>query len=294
MPGRIFEAKVDKLLTVIFTAIDFNLDLVSGLAATITTQLRDEDGAAAEAVTVTEQGTSGFYEASFTPTRSKATGHTYLLRYRRPPGTNEGIDEDTILVFPSVSVSGITGNFLTTLASVKEHMKITTTAEDAYLTNLIARVSRIIEARRDVNIVEQSYQEIRDGNGRDTMSLRHRPVSAVAALYESLDQTWDSTTQIAAADFLIDGRLGRIHLKGGRFDLAFQNVRADYTAGFATIPLKYEHAANVIVSMEFNRRRNADMASWSLKDGSVTKRVGQEQYGRVLAGLGVSISREVA
>lgn len=294
MPGRIFEVKAGVELTVIFTAIDFAMDLVSGLAGTIIKQLRDENGAASEAVTIEEQGASGFYEARFTPLLSRDTGYTYLLRVRRPPGTNEAIDEFTIRSFPSISVSAVTGLFLTTLASVKEHMKITNTAEDAYLTNLIARVSRIIEARRDVNVVEQSYQEIRDGNGRSTILLRNRPVSAVAALYESSNQTWDSTTLIAADDFLIDDRLGRIHLKGGLFGADFQNVRADYTAGYPTIPFKYEHAANVIVSMEFNRRRNADMASWSLKDGSVTKRVGQEQYGKILAGLGVSISREVA
>lgn len=272
--SRIYDAKKNEPLTIIFTQIDpITSALVTGQAGSITTQLRDDDGAASEAVVVTEQGTSGFYEATFTPTKSVATGKPYLLRITSPaPPTDGAILEYNIRVFPTIAVSGVVGAFLTTLANVKEYDDSLGSGNDAVLTSMIARISALIEQRFDGRIVEATYQEIKDGNNRTVMVPKHRPISTFTTLHISADQTWDATTLVASTDLIVDSITPRVHLKGGRaFTIGFQNVRMVYTAGFATIPLEVEDYAIRKVIEAFKKRRTLGITSISLKDGSITR-----------------------
>src|SRR6266581_682715 len=110
-------------------------NLVSGLSNAIGVDLRDEDGAAIEVPVISEQASSGFYEAHFTPTKGRNTGYAYLLRLRAPTPQTDGAHlEYSIRSFPSITISGVTGAFLTDLASVKELAGSTPVADDALLT----------------------------------------------------------------------------------------------------------------------------------------------------------------
>ena len=271
----IFDVKAGTELTIIFQALDFAGNFVSGVTDHVAT-LRDEDGAASEAVAVDEQGTSGFYEARITPTKSAAQGFNYFLRLKMGTGTNGAISQDIIRSFPSISVSAVTGSFLTTLANLKEYGEISGTAQDALLTNLIARVSRLIEARIDEKIVSTIYQEILDAPHHEVLQLRHAPLdppvkATVTAVYVSRDQTWDASTLVAAADYLVDPIDAEIFRKGTVWRRGFQNVRVDYTAGYSSIPLDIEQLAIEITLRTYKSRKNIEVSSQSLKDGSITK-----------------------
>ena len=64
--SRIFEAQANVQIEIPFSQINLQSVLVSGLAGTITTELYDEDGLAAETVTIAEKGTLGVFTHSAT------------------------------------------------------------------------------------------------------------------------------------------------------------------------------------------------------------------------------------
>lgn len=295
MAGRVFEAQQDSELTIIFTQIDIASALVSGEAGNITSQLRDEDGAASESVTITEQGTSGFYEANITPTKSSPTGHSYLLRMVSPsPATDGAILEYEIVVFPTLAVAQVGGTLFTTLANVKEYLDITGTGDDTLLSNLIARATRFLQDHFGRQILQATYTEFYDGRGSPQIMVREWPIVTVTSLHESIEQTWDASTLIAAGDYLIDLRLGRVRLKAGIFFPSFQGVRLIYDGGYATVPHSIEHATIEAVARIYRRRLNPDVVSWSLKDGAIARRVVGDLFKELRGDLSPWLSSAVA
>ena len=256
-----------------FSCIDGNGALLSGQAASLqsASMLRDQDGAASEPVTVTEQGTSGIYEAHFTPTRSAELGHAYLLRITHPAASDGAITEYRVRVFAQLAVTPTTGTYLTTLANVKEMRGITGAQQDAVLTALIARVSTMIESRAG-RIMQTSWQEIRDGNGTSRMVLRHRPVISVAAVYMSEEQVWDSSTLLAATAYKVDREAGILYRRnGGYLGATPQDVRIDYDSGYGAVPLDVEHYAIKKVLEFFDQKDQLGITTITLKDGSITR-----------------------
>lgn len=293
----IHEAKKGEEKTILFALIDTASppNLISGQAANVGVQLRDEDGAASEVVTIQEQGTSGWYEARFSPSKGKDSGFAYALSLQSPVLTTDGaLLLEIIYSRPSVSYSGISGAFLTTLANVKQFLEITESSKDALLTNLIARVTRIFEAWCDRRFAQAAYQEIHDGSGRDYLMLRNDPSTLLSAVYESRDQVWDATTQIALANLILDKDISRVILKSGVFAEGRQNVRVDHTAGYAIIPADVEQLAIEMVSRTFQNRKDLNVVSLSLKDGSVTKRLASRFAGELLEDLAPYVRRRAA
>jgi hypothetical protein len=271
---RVYEAQVSSPITFLFSLIDGSGNLVSGEAANVAVALRDEDGAAAETVTITEQGSSGYYEATFTPTKGASTGASYLLQLTSPAGTDGAIIQYPIRVYSSITpVSPVSGSYLTTLAHLKQMLGIpdATTTYDDLLTNVIARMSRMIEGALGVPIVEASYQEISDGKGSAVHVLRRKPVTDVTAVYMGSDDTWDSTTLVDPTNYSVDANLPRIVLRSGVFPWGMLNVRVDYTAGYSTIPLDVEgYCLKKCVEL-WNQRQQLGLTSISLKDGSISR-----------------------
>ena len=174
------------------------------------------------------------------------------------------------------TLSGGTG--LTTLAAVKEYLGITGTTSDALLTNLIVRISRLLEAIWGQRIGLASYDEKRNGlNSQDL--LTRRPIVSITSLYQSLDQVWDSSSLINPADYLWDSETGIIHLKaGGWFLKGFRNVRIVYDAGFDPIPPDIEQIAIRAVAREYRNKDAVGIISMSLKDGSFTKSKAEQLF----------------
>ena len=269
--ARIFDAQANVQIEIPFSLMDLDSNLVSGEAGNVVTELYDEDGAAAESVVIAEKDALGVYEARLTPTKSKVTGHIYLLRIISPTDTG-AILEYPLQVYPSIAVSSVVGAFLTTLANVKEVRNITVTTHDAVLTSLIARISTLIESRIGDVFQQLSYQEIQNGSGTVLFRFYHRPVVSVTTMHISSDQVWDSATLIDSTAYVIDLDAGLLYLKDGSgFTRGFQNIRADYTAGYAAVPLDVEHYAIEKILSFFDQREQLGLTSVSLKDGSFTK-----------------------
>lgn len=253
---------------------------LTGQAATITKALRTSGGAAAEAVAIAEQGGSGYYEATFTPLTGAATGHPYLLRIQEPvtaPSTTmERVLEYAIQVFDSISVTPIGGSYFTTLANVREFLGGGGTGEDALLANLIARATVEMQTWMDRALFQATFTEYYDGNAGPTVIVNERPIVSVTSLHDSLDQTWDATTVIAAADFAYDRNpslrnTGQVYRRYGvPFYAGFQNVRVVYVGGYSTVPLDIEEVCIERVAQAFERRSSMTTASVSLGDGTRT------------------------
>jgi hypothetical protein len=268
------EAGVNQEFTLIFEQLDIAGVLVTGQAGAIGVTLRDEDGAASEGVTIAEQGTDGYYTAKFTPTKSSELGFAYYLRLVSPATvTDEAILNFEIRVRPSVSITAAAGTELTTLANLKEYLRITTSTHDALLASLIVRVSRLLEKEWGYPVKQATYIEQHDGSGMPKLAFRF-PIVTVNNLWQSIDHVFDATTLIASSDYVVKKPSGIIYLKnGGVFFWGFQNVKIDYDAGYAAIPGEIEQIAIEAMARAFRRSEAPDVVSMSLKDGSMTKMV---------------------
>jgi hypothetical protein len=250
--------------------------LLSGVAGSITTSLRVNGAAAAETVTVAEQGSSGFYDFTFTPTvGGSPVGAVYLLHVVPPASSVTSPEDYAIQVFDSISVTPIGGSYFTTLANLREFLFAGAspspgTGADALLANLIARATKEIQTFLHRVGFQNTYTEFKDGRHSDRIHVVERPIVSVTSLHDSLEQTWDATTEIAAADFLIDKVAGRIAKKYGvPFFDGFQNVRAVYVGGWATVPGDVEQACIDLASMKWEARQTLTVSSRTIGDGTV-------------------------
>ncbi len=257
-------------VAVLFDVLDASGNILTGQAALVTKNLRDELGAAAEAVTVVEQGTSGFYKATFTPTKGGSPPETYFLQILEPAGTFGRAHQWTIQSYDAIPVPAGPVSALTTLSALKEALKITTSGDDAYLTNLISRVSAVIKTYTERVLTQTTLTEIHDGLGFSELVLRDGPIISVTSVHESLDQIFDATTLLDAADYVVDTRLARIWRSGYvPFQDWIQSVKVVYVAGYAAIPADLEHRAIVIASREWNLRLAHGVTAKSLGDGNI-------------------------
>jgi hypothetical protein len=233
--------------------------------------LRQGGGQASESVTVTEQGATGFYDITFTPTSGSGVGVPYLLVYREPSGIGamERIEQYSIQVFDSITVTPAVGSYFTTLAALKEFGGWNGSGADALLTNLIARCTAEIQSEINRMGVSNTYTEFFDGHGSAQIRIRERPIALVTSLHESLDQVWDATTLVAAADYASDYVTGRIERKFGvPFLYGFQNIRVVYAGGWPTIPSLIENRCIRACARAFETRMHLGTSSVSLADGS--------------------------
>jgi hypothetical protein len=160
---------------------------------------------------------------------------------------------------------------LTTLANLKEHLKIESgqTGDDTFLTNVVDRVSQFIKRYTGRVLNQTTLTETYDPMGGDSLLLRDWPVISVTSVHESFDHIFDATTLVAAADYYVNLRVGRIIRIGGSWFNHRDCVQVVYSAGYATIPTDLEMVALELCAAKWRKRRNEGLASKSLSDGSV-------------------------
>jgi hypothetical protein len=147
-------------------------------------------------------------------------------------------------------------NDLTTLANVKQWLKITTTNDDALLSILITAASQYIETFCDRDFVQKQYAEVRDGKGTHSMQFANYPVSSVqGVMLGSLaippapaigDPDWPGVGYTFTPTL--------ITLRGYLFWADVANVYLQYTAGYATIPADLVQCANELVGLRYRQR----------------------------------------
>lgn len=268
----IFDVRQGDTIKIPFTLVDFSGNKVSGQAVNVTKELFDEDGVAAEVLSVAESGTTGKYNASFTPTKSAVKGLNYLLRLRGPtPATDGSVIEHTVTSFPVIVFSGVAGPQLTTLSNLKAYLSEVGTANDALLSRLIQVASDAIERYCNRKFASATYVQLFDGTGTGVLVLRQKPLGSSAAITVleggSAITVGDDPSADPAPDLLSYAESGMLVRPFGTFIRLRRFYKVTYPAGFATIPAPVEQAAIDLASLYFREKDRV---------GLNTKNIGQQ------------------
>jgi hypothetical protein len=134
---------------------------------------------------------------------------------------------------------------LTTVANVKgwRNPPVATDGDDPKLKRVITALSGTILQDLNRQLLSTAYTETRDGDGSRTLLLEQWPVSAVASV--QLDggrtiippSTSADPTNAGWSGWVIDTPagtpvIGKLTLRGFRFNRGLQNVQIQYTAGY--------------------------------------------------------------
>lgn len=138
---------------------------------------------------------------------------------------------------------------LTSLATVKEYLSITSATHDVLLTRIVANVSAAIQAWLDRVIAETNYSE-RHCGGWPQLAVRHFPVTAVNSVEVA-------GAALAAGDYELDGPRGMLlRVSSSRpqsWERTAQDIVVDYDAGYVTVPGDLELAATKQAAYEFQK-----------------------------------------
>lgn len=185
-------------------------------------------------------------------------------------------------------------NDLTNLADVKAWLSIATgdTTYDAMLGRLITSCSGFMQAWMNNPIIQASYTEFYNGNGKTAQFLRNGPVTAVAAV------TINGVTVPLAPALTPGASQGtgfsfddlQVYLTGWEFCRGYRNVQVTYTAGYATVPFELAQGCIEVVADKFQKRTrigqvsktlNGEVVAFSLKDVPAEVLTIMQQYRRV-------------
>lgn len=116
---------------------------------------------------------------------------------------------------------------IVTLNDMKSFLGIpsTQTGKDTLLENLLDSYNDMIEDYLGVTCINSSYTEVYDGDGADTLFVKHYPIVSVTSL--SIDGDI-----ISSSDYKIYSKEGYIRYTEGVFTKDFKNVSIIYTAGY--------------------------------------------------------------
>lgn len=150
---------------------------------------------------------------------------------------------------------------LTTLAAVKSYAGIKSADSDAELTRLIGAASEWVETYLSRPVLSESVSQWRNGHNGAVLVVPFTPITAVSAVVVdglTIPASAVSFTPIA------------IKLDGYRFTAGVQNVRVDYTAGYAAVPADIEQAVIEACTLAYKRRDHLDVSAKSLAGETIS------------------------
>jgi len=150
---------------------------------------------------------------------------------------------------------------LTTLAAVKGYMGLTSSDADTLLSRLISAASAWVETYLSRPVLATSVQQWRNGHNGAVMVVPYTPVTAVSVVMV------DGLTIPASA---VSFTPLAVKLTGYRFTAGIQNVRIDYTAGYATVPPDIEQCVIEACALSFKRKDHLDVSSKSLAGETIS------------------------
>lgn len=148
---------------------------------------------------------------------------------------------------------------LTTLAAVKAYAGVVGSADDAVLSSLITAYSAWVRSYTNRDFTVSDYDIWRSGRGQTLIMLPQTPVVSVTSL------SIDGVSIPAQARF---GTYGyrftpdAIMVDGTEFTHGANNIRIQFSAGFATVPVDIAQAVNEMVGLRYALR---DKQGWSSK-----------------------------
>jgi len=156
---------------------------------------------------------------------------------------------------------------LTTLAKVKQYGQIESVEYDLLLIRMIEAATATIETYCGRKFETQTYTETMDGTGQRKMSLRNVPVTAVASV--TIDGKSIPARPSATGNGFTFTQYD-IRLTGYAFNLGFDNVQVEYTAGFADVPPDVDMAVCEMVSLRHKSLDRLGVTSKTLAGESIS------------------------
>jgi uncharacterized phiE125 gp8 family phage protein len=148
---------------------------------------------------------------------------------------------------------------LTTIERLRAYLGQTIVAkDDALLQSLLEGSSDFFESECGRSILEDTYTDTVDGNGKTSMMLRASPVVSVATVTVDgaaipVRPSWDGEGYVLQGD--------RIRLVGYTFTVGISNVEVVYSAGWATVPEDVQMAVCELAAMKFRQRDSVGIFS---------------------------------
>lgn len=151
---------------------------------------------------------------------------------------------------------------LTTLEHLKTWLGITSTQDDALLTELIARCSALIERYLNRTVLDHSVHERRAGHDKNSLLFQEYPVTTV-------DRVVVDGHVLASSDYYATATT--LHRLGsGVFPAGQGNIELDYNAGYAEVPADIEQACLEIAALRYKERERIGQQSKSLAGETVS------------------------
>ena len=141
---------------------------------------------------------------------------------------------------------------LCSLIELKTYLGKEDASEDAFLNDLIDRASEAIESycRREFGEVERT--EYHDG-GSEIVVLGHRPVIAVAAVYDDPDREFPENSLVSGSSYVVKKLAGYILRTDGSFSTGLNSVKVVYTSGYSSVPDDVTQACVMLAATWHNR-----------------------------------------
>lgn len=160
---------------------------------------------------------------------------------------------------------------LCTLTELKSFYGKTSTdiADDVLITNLIVRYSAFFESYIGKNIISREHTDYYDGKGFNVLFVDQYPITSISGIWDSSDWSWDDSNLISSDNYRIADS-NRILFRSTTLADEDQNIKIIYTAGYSAVPEDLRQACVVEVLRAYKHRKEVDIVSKSLSDGSVS------------------------
>ncbi len=164
----------------------------------------------------------------------------------------------------------MTLNLLTTLASVKSWAGVTTSNDDALLTQIIGDTSRfILSYLQRPTLFQYIFSDVYDGTGGHRLILRHWPVLSVALIMVD-DVSVPAQAAAGGTGYILEpweglppGRPQALSLRGYEYSSGYSNISIAYTAGFVV----QNEPQTVASSGAHTVTANAPSGAWAVDQG---------------------------
>ena len=232
------------------------------------------------AIALTQQGTaSGYYSGDF-PTTITTPCLYNAVAYKRSGGSPAV--SDTALASGNIQWNGSStytypsGNNLITLAFAKEYIGISVTTYDSLLSDLIAEASLIVNEYCNRTFTLTTYSEYYDiFQPSYGLILKKIPITAISTIVLNPNTVYSETVQGSQYIYSSYGEVQLLPTSTSTaiFPTGFRSVQANYTAGFATIPISIQGAtAEMVKNLYYLSTNDTTKESEKLGDYSYARR----------------------
>jgi len=119
----------------------------------------------------------------------------------------------------------------------------------------------------------RSLTEYYNGDGTNVLLMKNYPITAITHIYDDLSRAYGSDTEIDSSNlvYMPEDLACKLVYDGGVFSVGIRNIKAEYTAGYTTIPYDLRQACLELVAYYWKNTEEGrfGLISQQLADGSV-------------------------